>query len=115
MDRVNKEAKEVGLKEEEKETVLSRASVEEAKTKRVAAVKTIPKEKEGAVGTTKERIIVGNRPGLVNQLPIVKRRRRVHTERSVSTCATTVIALNGMNVGKSRKPRRSAETRKRSK
>ena len=110
MDRVIKEAKEVGLKEEEKEMVLRHASVKGANRKEVVAAKTTPKEKERAVEATKGRATIGNRLDPVDQFPVARKRRHVHMERGVLRCVITVIALNGMNHGKSRRLRKGAGT-----
>ncbi len=60
--------------------------------------------------TTKERMTVGNRPDHVILFPIIRKRRRVHTERDASRCAIMVIAPNGMNHGKSRRLKKGAGT-----
>ncbi len=90
--------------------ILRHASVKEASPKEVVAARTIPKEKERAVETTKGRATIGNRLDPVDQFPVARKRRHVHMERGVLRCAIMVIALNGMNHGKSRKLRRGAET-----
>jgi len=102
-----KEAKEAELKQEEE------AEVKEAKNK--VAAERIKKGKERVFGQVGGRttILVGRKNQLVTRSPTIKRPRLAHMDQDAFSCATMVIAPNGMSAGKSRRLNRNVEMPKR--